>query len=220
MNMFQSRKRFRHCWSPGRGRCGYGVVYRFNRESDSVTVGALPLTLWPRSFGRFQSRKRFRHCWSKGSGCRQCWFDKVSIAKAIPSLLEPRRFRLPVSCLWCFNRESDSVTVGAPSTKPKRRRTVLFQSRKRFRHCWSACVAMIAGFYGHVSIAKAIPSLLEHGTKCDTTFRCVFQSRKRFRHCWSHEGGEYRALAANVSIAKAIPSLLEPRAIRRRRHKR
>ena len=88
-NWFQSRKRFRHCWSL------FAVHFNsngdgFNRESDSVTVGAYAL---------------------RASSA----LVNVSIAKEIPSLLE-RRINITVfgRCSR-FNRESDSVTVGASS---------------------------------------------------------------------------------------------------------
>ena len=61
----------------------------------------------------------------------------VSIAKAIPSLLEPALSHLAYSALTGFNRESDSVTVGAKKRRPYPTGTLSFQSRKRFRHCWS-----------------------------------------------------------------------------------
>src|SRR5690606_29329360 len=87
---------------------------------------------------QFQSRKRFRHCWSISHFIEQGHDILVSIAKAIPSLLEHAqrvreiRYLLEVSIAKaipsllelchrairsdtsvCFNRESDSVTVGA-----------------------------------------------------------------------------------------------------------
>ena len=134
--LFQSRKRFRHCWSSAQewqellGCC-------FNRESDSVTVGA--------------ARKNGRSYW-----------DAVSIAKAIPSLLEPDAPRARCAELLRFNRESDSVTVGAFRQWLNTRYQVQFQSRKRFRHCWSQLTPGRAAEIPPVSIAKAIPSLLEH----------------------------------------------------------
>ena len=87
--------------------------------------------------GMFQSRKRFRHCWSahitngtanwypvsiakaipslleRGPSPTRRRYKQVSIAKAIPSLLERRRSCKPPMRNCSFNRESDSVTVGA-----------------------------------------------------------------------------------------------------------
>ena len=158
---------------------------RFNRESDSVTVGA----------GR-------DHIVARGQ-------RNVSIAKAIPSLLERNSLPAGSSRFSGFNRESDSVTVGAPGSYgttnsfgvsiAKANPSLLerglcrghhihpgrFQSRKRFRHCWSPRDRSYSLSLSRVSIAKAIPSLLERD---------------------SVGGGDVRGL---VSIAKAIPSLLE-----------
>src|SRR5690606_39931616 len=86
----------------------------------------------------FQSRKRFRHCWS-----------------FILSLGSD-------STAACFNRESDSVTVGATQDAWETPQQVPFQSRKRFRHCWSHSKKYQEEIPFSVSIAKAIPSLLEH----------------------------------------------------------
>ena len=162
----------------------------------------------PNQIRRFQSRKRFRHCWSSPPLSPHNRQIHVSIAKAIPSLLE-----LPDSwCTACalsgFNRESDSVTVGAVDSAVVQGRverfnresdsvTVgamcqlsealiegMFQSRKRFRHCWSLHPLRVRSPFVSfnresdsvtvgapslftpereraVSIAKAIPSLLE-----------------------------------------------------------
>src|SRR5690606_33034232 len=93
----------------GRARSG------FNRESDSVTVGATWATSSPVPSLLFQSRKRFRPCWSRNT-CHLYLLQvsHVSIAKAIPSLLERNMFTLGDGTNRLgFNRESDSVTVGA-----------------------------------------------------------------------------------------------------------
>ena len=133
----------------------------FNRESDSVTVGAKDL-----SMGDID--------------------DSVSIAKAIPSLLEPSTAMCSSCAFHGFNRESDSVTVGAPAARMNTSAiSSLFQSRKRFRHCWS-----------HIDMLLPCWSLM-------------FQSRKRFRHCWSRHWPGDSVSGVTVSIAKAIPSLLE-----------
>ena len=161
MKKFQSRKRFRHCWSfvPP---CFGPLLTSFNRESDSVTVGAL-VVLSKGSFkgavsiakaipslleqrpcvvgenrDRFQSRKRFRHCWSPtgistplqiaGGFNRES--DSVTVG-ARPGDRNRVYFE-------GFNRESDSVTVGATPTRYSLHLELMFQSRKRFRHCWSA----------------------------------------------------------------------------------
>ena len=134
---FQSRKRFRHCWSARQRNMLLGYFSRFNRESDSVTVGA-------------------------AADCLPCNFHiMVSIAKAIPSLLEPcdsvARSR------WIA---LVSIAKAIPSLLERKARklsrwTTMFQSRKRFRHCWSG-----------------VPVWL-------VEVQIRFQSRKRFRHCWS-----------------------------------
>ena len=182
---------------------------------------------------------------------------RVSIAKAIPSLLEPAaavrygtsnarfnresdsvtvgalRSHTTTRCLSGFNRESDSVTVGAPDTDGGMRDELTFQSRKRFRHCWSKTLPGHEGDRVFVSIAKAIPSLLERcpGPQCRSIVVVsiakaipsllerspaplprrifLFQSRKRFRHCWSRFTSGLQLPTVEVSIAKAIPSLLE-----------
>ena len=90
-DMFQSRKRFRHCWSADDEFTDDDLA-GFNRESDSVTVGA----------------KNEPGLWRK--------FVQVSIAKAIPSLLERLMSKPGDSNMDGFNRESDSVTVGADLT--------------------------------------------------------------------------------------------------------
>src|SRR5690606_19045929 len=96
---------------------GVTLISCFNRESDSVTVGAFLQSAHRSVYFRFQSRKRFRHCWSH----REDWLvvirSEVSIAKAIPSLLELEMPCLNCSSGSCFNRESDSVTVGAPHNR-------------------------------------------------------------------------------------------------------
>ena len=158
----------------------------------------------------------------------------VSIAKAIPSLLEPAGAVDMEANHGCFNRESDSVTVGAHQLAARLRNVRVFQSRKRFRHCWS----------GNPMGNKRTPVELQSRKRfrhcwsracppCRPQTR-QFQSRKRFRHCWSLAWNETTllqrecfnresdsvtvgagtprpdALTAKVSIAKAIPSLLEP----------
>src|SRR5690606_7887252 len=110
---FQSRKRFRHCWSDRPGRqCG-GFHYCFNRESDSVTVEAVMLccrTVQNLRFNRESDSVTVGATDLVGSGSV---YIIVSIAKAIPSLLERACVVLPTHPRFSFNRESDSVTVGA-----------------------------------------------------------------------------------------------------------
>ena len=112
MKKFQSRKRFRHCWSarrlpqPARER-KFQSRKRFRHCWSFRVSGGMDYT------ATFQSRKRFRHCWSQYHDSGNQFWIRVSIAKAIPSLLEPNEwYQFPVSLLQ-------------------------FQSRKRFRHCWS-----------------------------------------------------------------------------------
>ena len=182
----------------------------FNRESDSVTVGAIvsSVSIKPRSL--FQSRKRFRHCWSTTTnGCTalaarvsiakaipsllepghwdlQQMVDRVSIAKAIPSLLELKLVGGSMSNDCSFNRESDSVTVGAELPYMRRKRSHLVSIAKAIPSLLEHRSRWRTTRPGSVSIAKAIPSLLEHGKRFGRGFRIgVFQSRKRFRHCWS-----------------------------------
>ena len=133
----------------------------------------------------------------------------VSIAKAIPSLLERGYAANVLQKATSFNRESDSVTVGAPGSISRNRIASSFQSRKRFRHCWSGNSEVRARNLFSVSIAKAIPSLLERHVILLKLFYEKFQSRKRFRHCWSRLRGYISLRGYFVSIAKAIPSLLE-----------
>ena len=89
---------------------------RFNRESDSVTVGADGQFVVAGSTAMFQSRKRFRHCWSENGGVlasvgfggfnRES--DSVTVGAQTVRAFTPKG-------ATCFNRESDSVTVGAPA---------------------------------------------------------------------------------------------------------
>ena len=123
--MFQSRKRFRHCWSYA-SSVDTPHLLCFNRESDSVTVGALreqhtasrhhvsiakaiPSLLEPIA-GSIQASERI----------------VVSIAKAIPSLLEQYTVYACYLVNCGFNRESDSVTVGALVFAPSRPRLRCF----------------------------------------------------------------------------------------------
>ena len=134
--MFQSRKRFRHCWSP--------FVF-----GATMTDNA------------FQSRKRFRHCWSVALAASQGTGTRFQSRKRFRHCWSPAQSLRNRPQVLGFNRESDSVTVGAcyPEGDPPRFST--FQSRKRFRHCWSATLDSGLGDGMDVSIAKAIPSLLE-----------------------------------------------------------
>ena len=206
-------------------------LWGFNRESDSVTVGAksyfgcaviigvsiakaIPslLELEGRAFVSrtevFQSRKRFRHCWSAlGAALGGRWED-VSIAKAIPSLLEPSSTATACHPRSCFNRESDSVTVGAVISVYHYWKALGF-NRESDSVTVGAAGAGALQVIEFVSIAKAIPSLLEHALACRLSVDLAFQSRKRFRHCWSARSCPFYPLSIPVSIAKAIPSLLE-----------
>src|SRR5690606_3391210 len=85
----------------------------------------------------------------------------VSIAKAIPSLLElAQHARLPL-------RELVSIAKAIPSLLERAARASIAPSP-------------------FVSIAKAIPSLLEPELRTNKRGKTKeFQSRKRFRHCWS-----------------------------------
>ena len=85
----------------------------FNRESDSVTVGAKhPVPAAPQT-GRFNRESDSVTVGAKAILAWGHWHNVVSIAKAIPSLLE-RYYLVAYSYPYgCFNRESDSVTVGA-----------------------------------------------------------------------------------------------------------
>ena len=158
--MFQSRKRFRHCWSTS-PCCNYAFLYKF------------------------QSRKRFRHCWSHAAALGNCT-QPVSIAKAIPSLLE-HEIGVPQVKPAIVSIAKAIPSLLEPGTAcESRRRKRGFQSRKRFRHCWSAHSNVLSNANSNVSIAKAIPSLLEPALSQRYAFNTV------------------------VSIAKAIPSLLEP----------
>ena len=181
---FQSRKRFRHCWSPA-GTSELQVLFTF------------------------QSRKRFRHCWSRYNPIVPVWFDDVSIAKAIPSLLEHvlsyynglRTYGVSIAkaipSLLELGLERREAHIG-PVSIAKAIPSLL--ERRQLRHChlrW------------RVSIAKAIPSLLEHGTG-------LAQGRSRYRFNRESDSvtvgarqDDTRLLILPVSIAKAIPSLLE-----------
>ena len=135
--MFQSRKRFRHCWSEAQiARVGDTAEFQSRKRfrhcwsSISASVCASRAIV-------FQSRKRFRHCWSAYRAVGHNSTHPVSIAKAIPSLLEHGRPAARRGRLARFNRESDSVTVGASPFSSSTLSIIWFQSRKRFRHCWS-----------------------------------------------------------------------------------
>src|SRR5690606_7419847 len=106
---------------------------------------------------RFQSRKRFRHCWSAGEYNRLAQELRVSIAKAIPSLVERgahgqlRRRKASVSIAKAIPSLLEPDNVEWAETIMYR-----FQSRKRFRHCWSKRSAKKSEPTLLVSIAKAI----------------------------------------------------------------
>ena len=135
---FQSRKRFRHCWSTTHSWRLKGHARGFNRESDSVTVGAAGGMWGKAATFLFQSRKRFRHCWSDALWSAACNETLVSIAKAIPSLLEPPT---PVTV---EEETKVSIAKAIPSLLEHGHdgryvaKRMEFQSRKRFRHCWSS----------------------------------------------------------------------------------
>ena len=160
---------------------------RFNRESDSVTVGAPLKDVTAHDVCRFQSRKRFRHCWSQWSLPTAQSRMLVSIAKAIPSLLEHKLSPDPYRYL------------------------IMFQSRKRFRHCWSYIIACDIENWNEFQSRKRFRHCWSSNpVQCHRSHSNSFQSRKRFRHCWSMEKPASSAVFyLPVSIAKAIPSLLE-----------
>ena len=213
--VFQSRKRFRHCWS----------IHMSSSKGTNIM---------------FQSRKRFRHCWSSPTPPSPTSTPPVSIAKAIPSLLEPRETatiptqikrvsiakaipsllervgeqRLHLQLVVSIAKAIPSLLERSVSANCASGR-VMFQSRKRFRHCWSQMIAD-----GQLEVVKFQSrkrfrhcwSLLTWQTTKRTP---AFQSRKRFRHCWSAAPVRPSRSRRSVSIAKAIPSLLELRLRRR-----
>ena len=115
-NWFQSRKRFLLCWS-------VTAIAELCKQLSISIAKAIPSLLEPFGLGVDVGRTR------------------VSIAKAIPSLLERYRRGNLSSGLLCFNRESDSFSVGAPAQKASGLCLSWFQSRKRFLLCWSSCDA-------------------------------------------------------------------------------
>ena len=164
----------------------------FNRESDSVTVGADEQTEIKPQVEAVSIAKAIPSLLERCRVPIPMFSDDVSIAKAIPSLLEPRHWPRVHLCIVQV-----SIAKAIPSLLELRCagqtwRICLFQSRKRFRHCWSQ-VAQEEVF----SINR-------------------FQSRKRFRHCWSSLKYHHESKHSQVSIAKAIPSLLEPGLVNRR----
>ena len=159
--MFQSRKRFRHCWSRIRSQVTY------TKAAVSIAK-AIPSLLEPAAITSlravsemFQSRKRFRHCWSVILSQQDLADFLVSIAKAIPSLLE-------------LHDDTERLTLS------------VFQSRKRFRHCWSVAYAVVIT-YIQDGFNRESDSVTVGALEIEAIlFLCpAFQSRKRFRHCWS-----------------------------------
>ena len=136
--MFQSRKRFRHCWSQVQRAFDPAEYDSFNRESDSVTVGAPGYQDW-RLVGTGFNRES----------------DSVTVGARL------------ILALWgrgdSFNRESDSVTVGAHADKQPGYAVNVSIAKaipSLLEPTFSGRTITTLG----VSIAKAIPSLLEHGS--------------------------------------------------------
>ena len=159
----------------------------------------------------------------------------VSIAKAIPSLLElTAQQRVKLHAVG-FNRESDSVTVGAMGRSECRVPQTKFQSRKRFRHCWSRASRSMVRHTSlcfnresdsvtvgasrprppaashRVSIAKAIPSLLERSVSRSSDVQFDVSIAKAIPSLLERHDARRCTTGCRVSIAKAIPSLLELR---------
>ena len=137
--------------------------------------------------------------------------DVVSIAKAIPSLLEPSTAGVSVIACVGFNRESDSVTVGAISLWPDSRASLRFQSRKRFRHCWSHFILSFS-LAANCCFNRESDSVTVGAQHCyDMYAESIGFNRESDSVT---VGAQVEAWLAKcgyqVSIAKAIPSLLEP----------
>ena len=157
----------------------------FNRESDSVTVGASVPAHHNEAIRCFN---RESDSVTVGAGNRRSFLRLrllVSIAKAIPSLLErclraqsnrvTYRFNRESDSVTVgarapepsaaqqssFNRESDSVTVGAPSRRHASKRIGGFNRESDSVTVGAVEVRRLANLLDEVSIAKAIPSLLE-----------------------------------------------------------
>ena len=134
----------------------------------------------------------------------------VSIAKAIPSLLElqansRRRAGIVVSIAKAIPSLLELPLVPSASFNQR-----TFQSRKRFRHCWSALTMAAIGHSCGVSIAKAIPSLLEPADAGRVVAIPEVSIAKAIPSLLELAGPCLAVCELQVSIAKAIPSLLEP----------
>ena len=109
----------------------------------------------------------------------------VSIAKAIPSLLERTNLPPAFATCACFNRESDSVTVGAATLWATSGRPLSFN-----RESDSVTV-------GAEPVRLAARKLGSFNRESDSVTVGAWLGMKQ--RCYNE----------NVSIAKAIPSLLE-----------
>ena len=109
----------------------------------------------------------------------------------------------------CFNRESDSVTVGAPLSPLVVDNCRCF-NRESDSVTVGAWLAILPNAAERVSIAKAIPSLLERDIGDASQHGGCVSIAKAIPSLLEPLVDAPGAPAAGVSIAKAIPSLLEP----------